>query len=517
MPQSANSPTSTNSKAGSDDNSSGRLSEAALRKKKNADAQAAFRARRANYIATLEETGQPLPHLYSHPHLFDTIYSSFIVTNLEAVVLQLQDSCREAKNDATELRSENARLRNEGRERERFWRALWQAKKTPHTPDTQTDDFPIPPYGSVHTPPSGVVPPMNSNVNHYADDGLRFSSGSNPSPSIPNASYHPAATPEYTHRSPAIPYAVVDHEGAPDGRAQHMDSHRVPRYGPYPYPVESSARDGAWPQSAAPGNDPASMDNGSCPSPTFVESPSLTSSDLTYSSRFSVAEDQKVPITPITTPYMFPTSRSMSPAASTPTSTSSTSLAPAPYQFSFPEGSVVQDRPEFGGFRRQGSNHGHELTLHGGTADIPLATSGGDALRFRLGNRANSTSERAVVQPISPYSRTENGSHERESDETDSAPYHYSTRARQRRSTATSRTSRSPSPGPPPICGTLAVIKAQAFGALRRTRTRTKKSSEGAAKAAVEALEARGIGMGIAVGSAAKRPRLHHDDGDMQP
>jgi len=33
------------------------MTDAALRKKKNADAQAAFRARRANYIATLEETG----------------------------------------------------------------------------------------------------------------------------------------------------------------------------------------------------------------------------------------------------------------------------------------------------------------------------------------------------------------------------------------------------------------------------------------------------------------------------
>ena len=33
------------------------LNDVALRKKKNADAQAAFRARRANYIATLEETG----------------------------------------------------------------------------------------------------------------------------------------------------------------------------------------------------------------------------------------------------------------------------------------------------------------------------------------------------------------------------------------------------------------------------------------------------------------------------
>lgn len=44
------------------DDLSSRISDTALRKKKNADAQAAFRARRANYIATLEETGWcPLP------------------------------------------------------------------------------------------------------------------------------------------------------------------------------------------------------------------------------------------------------------------------------------------------------------------------------------------------------------------------------------------------------------------------------------------------------------------------
>ncbi|KAF8509827.1 hypothetical protein JB92DRAFT_2729306, partial [Gautieria morchelliformis] len=56
-----------------------------MRRKKNADAQAAFRARRANYIASLEET----------------------VTSLEAVVLSLQDTCREARNDADDLRHEN--------------------------------------------------------------------------------------------------------------------------------------------------------------------------------------------------------------------------------------------------------------------------------------------------------------------------------------------------------------------------------------------------------------------------
>jgi hypothetical protein len=48
------------------DDLSSRVSDTALRKKKNADAQAAFRARRANYIATLEETGScPLPFQYT--------------------------------------------------------------------------------------------------------------------------------------------------------------------------------------------------------------------------------------------------------------------------------------------------------------------------------------------------------------------------------------------------------------------------------------------------------------------
>ena len=66
--------------------------------------------------------------------------------------------------------------------------------------------------------------------------------------------------------------------------------------------------------------------------------------------------------------------------------------------------------------------------------------------------------------------------------------------------------SRSPSPIGPHICSTLVVTKAQAFGALRRTRTRQQRGSEGATKAAMEALEARGIGIGMA------RPRLEDDD-----
>jgi hypothetical protein len=74
--------------------------------------------------------------------------------------------------------------------------------------------------------------------------------------------------------------------------------------------------------------------------------------------------------------------------------------------------------------------------------------------------------------------------------------------------------SRSPSPGPAPISCTVAVIKAQAFGALRRTRARTKKSTEGAAKVANHVLEARGIGVTPTVGS--KRARRDDDDPDLE-
>jgi hypothetical protein len=56
----------THHKLGSDDSTS-RMTDLALRKKKNADAQAAFRARRANYIATLEETGSIVSGLLQIP------------------------------------------------------------------------------------------------------------------------------------------------------------------------------------------------------------------------------------------------------------------------------------------------------------------------------------------------------------------------------------------------------------------------------------------------------------------
>ncbi|KAI0778173.1 anaphase-promoting complex, cyclosome, subunit 4-domain-containing protein [Trametes elegans] len=469
-----------------------RVSDAALRKKKNADAQAAFRARRANYIATLEET----------------------VTNLEGVVLQLQESVRSTENQLQEIRQENGRLKTELQHKDNIIRMLQQQKKLDREPQ---DDYPMSSYAPVRTPPLTMPTSMAAaSAGQYSDDAMRYASGSDPAASMNNSSYHNPNAPDYSQRSPALGYVTVPGGGS---EPRSIDPHnRMPRYDTYgPYPIDTSGRDGGWVSHPGTAVSDGSMDNSSAThSPTFVESPTLTASDLSYSSRYGVVDDQKVPLTPLSSgSYMFAPSRSLSPAASTPSSTSSTSLAPASYPFTFPEGTALQDRPEF--YRRP---HGPELTLHGGTADISslvrmssgragASCASAAASASASASAAAGAGERPAVQAPSPYSRADNGSHERESDGESSA-YTYSSRSRTR---PVSRASRSPSPGPPPICGTLAVIKAQAFGALRRTRGRSKKTTEGAAKAAVEALAARGIGV---VGNPTKRPRLHDSDGDLR-
>jgi len=89
------------------------MSDVALQKKKNAAAQATFRARRANYIAILEDT----------------------VTSLESVVLELQTSLKENQKEVQEMRDENNCLGHDFQERERFWRAVWamESKECNHT------------------------------------------------------------------------------------------------------------------------------------------------------------------------------------------------------------------------------------------------------------------------------------------------------------------------------------------------------------------------------------------------
>ncbi len=55
-------------------------------------------------------------------------------------------------------------------------------------------------------------------------------------------------------------------------------------------------------------------------------------------------------------------------------------------------------------------------------------------------------------------------------------------------------------PSMPPMSNTLAVIKAQAFGTVRKSRVRARRSgADSAAKVAMEALQARGLGMGLEI------------------
>ncbi|PFH54493.1 hypothetical protein AMATHDRAFT_134663 [Amanita thiersii Skay4041] len=450
-----------------------KLSDVALRKKKNADAQAAFRARRANYIATLEET----------------------VTSLESVVLQLQDSCRESQREASHFRTENAYLRYEYREREKFWRALWSAKKA--TPE----DIPSTPplfYACAQPVPIPIPTDANNPSQHYSNEHLSYRTGDDPS-TLCHGSYRGGASQHYQHSS-SIPYNA---ENADDGSSHPLNS-RIPKYNGYNYSLQAP-RDGSW-TSSIPQHHPGEIahSNHSSQTPPFGQSPTLTSSEMSYVPRFP-GDEQKMPLNGLDgAPYVFPNSRSLSPT-STPGSTSTTSLT-SPFQFTFPDNNVGQDRADFD-YRRHSHPHGPEVTLHGGTADITLAGTASDAVRYRLNTRRPpSGTERPLLPGIPNLLPSDSCSvHDRGSSDENSTPYS-NARLRSRRSAAPSRSSRSPSPGPPPLSGTLAVIKAQAFGALRRTRARTKKTSEGAAKMAMDVLEARGIGMGVATGT--KRPRL---------
>jgi hypothetical protein len=442
----------------------------------------------------------------------------YLVTSLEAVVLQLQDSCREARAEATELRQDNARLRHEFREREKIWRALLQATKAQQRPESDELPPPSPSFPPIHPQAGGMSAHIgSSSMNQYSSESL-YRTNDDPSTALCNS--HFSNGPNYANHSPSLPFAGVEHEHMSGDSSSQALGHRLPKYAAYPYPMQGPNRESPWhqsmAQSASSGGDSGAPTgtNSSSHSPGFVESPTLTSAEMSYVGRFPV-EEQKVPLASLdTAPYVFPNSRSLSPTTSTPPSSSSTSLT-SPFQFTFSESSLAHDRPDFDFRRHTTHTHGPEVTLHGGTADISIAGPGSDAVRFRLGaRRANSGPERPLLPALPPLSESENGSqHERGSSEGEPSAYPHH-RLRPRRSTVPSRSSRSPSPGAGvgglPISGTLAVIKAQAFGALRRTRARTKKSSEGAAKVAMDVLEARGIGMGASTGS--KRPRVQCDD-----
>lgn len=466
MPKSNNSsrsPSSASHPKPSADDAAVRLSDVALRKKKNADAQAAFRARRAHYIATLEET----------------------VTSLESVVLQLQDSCKEARAESHQLRQENGRLRLEFRDREKLWRNLWQTKK-----DSQGVDCEEPPL-----PPSSILAPaslMGSlQLDQYGNNDFAYRV--NEDTHLCNMSYQSGPS-QYPTPAPLTSFPSGAESPVPD---DVPIGSRGERYGAYPYPLHNVHQEGQWsiPQNTSTDSGGSANINSasSCRSPSFATSPQ-NSTDTSFSARFTV-EDQKPSLNSLdTAPYVFHNNRSLSPALSTPTSSS------ASLTYSFPVADAGGHDHIDLDYRRHPHSHATEATLHGGTADISLMGPSNEAARSRLGTRP-------LLPPL-PVSGNDTGiQHEQGSSDCDTTTYSHS-RPHPRNII---HSSRSPSPSSPAISGTLAVIKAQAFGALRRTRTRAKKSSEGAAKVAMDVLEARGIGLGIPV-SNLKRQRVEGDD-----
>ncbi|KAF7791848.1 hypothetical protein EIP86_002872 [Pleurotus ostreatoroseus] len=489
------------------------VDDAAQRKKKNADAQAAFRARRANYIATLEETGEhprPIcPQRSTHSLRFCALV---LVTNLEKVVVTLQASCREATEDAAQLRSENTRLKSEARDREKFWRALWQARKTGLPPDP-ADATCLPSYAQSHPSPAsstssgsaGLLSPTVTALDPTQDGRMRFAGTPTATLMASSQASNYGLSAEYPSHASASPSATATVAGSQGEPLGSPDSAAYTACAPYV--ADDQSREASWsPPDMYPVQDCKPHLEGT-QSPTFVESPTATASELTYNTQYSTSIYHPAVVEATYTTeqslYLFSPSRSVSPAltqAST-TSTSSvsaTSSSMASYPFTFPEGTAMQDHPHFS-FRQQ-------FTLRGGQANVATAETHGDALRHKLANR----SMPGLARP--PYVSHDHPSSSCAEDEYPSSD-HSTPAAHFRRNTAPEAlsnppNSRSPSPGPH-ISGTLAIIKAQTFGALRRTRGRTRPSSEGLAKAAVQALASQGLGLGLVTGPPSKRPRLH--------
>lgn len=455
------------------------------------------------------------------------------MTNLEVVVVQLQDSCREARTEASELRQENNRissayetLKNESREREKYFRTIWHSRKTAGSEDPHLDDFPPPPpsytslAGQQSASSSSISTPVSAPHTHQLPYAPTGSDGLDPrmpyppqeSPvSMTSTAYHEGSA--YGERSPSLPF--IGQEGELSGQLNTLPTIQptdLAKMGQYPmFTLPGAVRDTGWHtgvnQGGPSGNESVTAENGSAGhSPAFIPSPTVTSSEIPYGPRYALMDGTKPTMPPgmDTVSYMMPNNdRSISPTDSSPHNGSSSSLN-SQFQFVFPPDGQERADPDY--HRRAGA--GAELTLHGGTADVSAYTMNR--------RRTNTGPDRPMLGGM-PSLRPNEDQHHVVGDAS-KIVYDDSPR-RARRNTGQSNapsqhSSRSPSPSSqPPISSTLAVIKAQAFGALRRTRTRPKKASEGAAKMAMEVLEARAIGLGIGTGLGVKRPRLHDDEG----
>lgn len=498
-------------------------------------------------------------------------------------MVQLQDSCREARNDAAELRKENTRLsstldslRHECREREKYLRALWYARRRGpaiNSAGNHVDDFPAPPASfacgsngsngngngngasssSLGTPVSTPLLAHHSVVNYggagSSDGGLDAAAVGLGGFSAPHEqlaqqqqqqqqqqggySDTPGSASAYSDRSPVMPFLGQNgsggeqpHAHANNGRSTTLHLTKMEPYGSYL--SSGHVRDTGWgpttmsPTTQGGGSESMTGQGGSAGhSPAFIPSPTITSNDIPYGAqRYAMHDAQKAGggIDAVS-PYMMSNSadRSLSPIATSPhatTSSASSSMGQFPFTFASSDAQERAEAEYHQHHQHQQHQQHHGLRLHGGTADI---SSYGMTRR-----RTNTGPERPMLGSAPSYHADalngEGGSQGVVS------PASIVGGGVRRRRSADEHSSRSPSPSTPgssgtaqpPISSTLAVIKAQAFGALRRTRARAKKAggNDGGVKMALGALEARAIGLGLADSSPSsnKRMRVSEDD-----
>lgn len=385
------------------------------------------------------------------------------VTNLESVVLEVQDSLRKVQHERDSLR-----LQIE--EHAKYCKAVYPVKRRGQMLNEEQMSSSSPYSDNSHCGTSSHSTPHLHPFNnlHYRDEG--------PSAYTNAPSSHGA---DYTTSS------FQNNDLTPDATGSIGHLHRTGG-AQYPYAMTESSRDmrNGWQVPMHPtlhGGD-AVMSGHHSQSPAYMNSPSITSvhDQIPEFSGRICAEDSKAHLGPTQdgAPCVFPDDnqyRQSLVVGSHPSRSASTSHPPAPTPmtssiapFTFP------DHPQDGGGEFD-YRHPHSPQLI--PPDDSLSGQPTDNIRYRISGRRTSADHHQML------ASTNEANIQDLNDEGHVEMTHRNTNS-----------SRSPSPSRPSISCTVAVIRAQSFGALRRTRASVKKSTE-AARITLDVLQSRGIGL----------------------
>ncbi|KAF8509826.1 hypothetical protein JB92DRAFT_2944069 [Gautieria morchelliformis] len=334
-------------------------------------------------------------------------------------------------------------MKQAARDRDKQWRDFWQSKQqTLGLDESHMNDFPPRASG---TPPTAELHPPGVNSRHYVDEALRFQSNSNPSP---GETYSLPPGKDADQRYPA---SLQPFTANPEGNwiPGPFSNTRTPCVGD-PHPSQSSEASDS-PHSISPG--------------------------IQYNARFPLTADEN---------RMSLVNLSMSSSSYEP---GSLGVAPDYASDGYQNRNALSDNERYPGRPRRA--YSGPNPRGGGDMYAPDMTS-----VPRVSSPSNMTpGESEGVNgdghgPLHPS----NVAHFRPRRHTSASPMHVTSGAAHSRSSSPSPRDRDREP---PMSNTLAVIKAQAFGSLRRTRTRTKKTSDTGSKVAIDILCTRGIGMGV--------------------